>query len=73
MAPKSELEIAEKISMFEISKYFIKPHNRKIGASFWSVNIIRAWGQSNPSIIWGNQKWNGALPILISSEVKRIK
>lgn len=37
-----------------------------IGAIFCHVNIIIHKFQFNPSIISGNQKWNGAAPILVN-------
>lgn len=40
------------------------------GAIFWTVDNKKAWGHRKPSITWGNQKGNGALPIFKSSENK---
>lgn len=42
---------------------------RIIGAIFCQVNIIKELVQSSPSIISGNQKWNGAAPILVKNAV----
>lgn len=41
--------------------------NRIIGAIFCQVNITNLIIQFKPSIISGNQKWNGAAPILVKS------
>lgn len=46
---------------------FILYINRTIGAIFCQVKISRQFIQSKPSITSGNQKWNGAIPILVSS------
>lgn len=35
------------------------------GAIFCQVIIIKQFIQSNPSMISGNQKWNGAVPIFV--------
>lgn len=35
---------------------------RDMGAIFWIVIKVIAWGQSSPSITLGNQKWKGAAP-----------
>ena len=40
---------------------------RTIGAIFCQVNINVALNHLNPSRTSGNQKWNGAIPIFISS------
>lgn len=39
-----------------------------MGANFCHVNIIRVLIHLNPSMISGNQKWNGAAPILVINE-----
>lgn len=61
-APIIEEKMAEtvikKIRLEENARYEI----RNIGANFWIVKRIRAWGQVRPSITWGNQKCNGAAP-----------
>lgn len=44
-----------------------------MGLSFCQVSMIMAFNQFNPSIISGNQKWNGAAPILMNNEVLKIK
>lgn len=36
-----------------------------IGAIFCHVSIMKLFIHVNPSMISGNQKWNGALPIFI--------
>lgn len=41
---------------------------RNIGAIFWIVIRIKAWGQVRPSITWGNQKCKGAAPNFKRSE-----
>jgi len=35
------------------------------GAIFCQVSIKVAWNHETNSIIWGNQKWNGAIPAFI--------
>lgn len=40
-----------------------------IGAIFCHVNIIKLVIQFKPSIISGNQKWNGAAPILVKRDI----
>lgn len=45
---------------------FVENIIRAIGASFCHVNIINAFVQFKPSIISGNQKWNGAAPIFVN-------
>lgn len=40
-----------------------------MGATFWSVIKVTAWGQLSPSITLGNQKWKGAAPALSNKEV----
>lgn len=39
-----------------------------MGVIFCHVIKIKQFIQDNPSIIWGNQKWNGAAPIFINKE-----
>jgi len=39
------------------------------GAIFCQVNIKVAWNQEMNSIIWGNQKWNGAIPAFIERAI----
>lgn len=41
---------------------------RIIGAIFCHVNKIKQFIQFKPSITSGNQKWNGAAPILVNSD-----
>lgn len=41
--------------------------NKIIGAIFCQVKTNRQLNQANPSITSGNQKWNGAVPILINN------
>lgn len=53
----------------KIDIFLILYINKIIGAIFCHVNIIKIFIQDNPSIISGNQKWNGAAPILIRNEV----
>lgn len=43
-----------------------------IGAIFCHVNIIKQLNHCNPSIISGNQKWNGAAPIFVNKAVSKI-
>lgn len=43
--------------------------NKIIGAIFCQVIINIQFNQSIPSITSGNQKWNGAIPILINNPV----
>lgn len=45
---------------------------RIIGAIFCQVSIIVLLSHVNPIIISGNQKWNGAAPILINKAVFNI-
>jgi len=40
--------------------------NSTMGASFCHVKIKRQFSQDSPSITSGNQKWNGAIPILVT-------
>lgn len=44
-----------------------------IGAIFCHVSIIKVFNQVKPSIISGNQKWNGAAPIFNKSAEFNIK
>ena len=37
-----------------------------MGVIFCHVNKIKQFNQFNPSITSGNQKWNGAIPILVN-------
>lgn len=37
-----------------------------MGASFCHVKIKRQFSHDSPSITSGNQKWNGAIPILVT-------
>lgn len=45
---------------------FILYISKTIGAIFCHVKIIKQFIQFNPSITSGNQKWNGAIPILVN-------
>lgn len=40
--------------------------NKVIGIIFCHVRINKAFNHDNPSIISGNQKWKGAIPILVN-------
>lgn len=42
-----------------------------MGATFWTVIKVTAWGQPSPSITLGNQKWKGAAPILSNKEITK--
>jgi hypothetical protein len=39
------------------------------GAIFCQVSIKVAWNHEMNSIIWGNQKWNGAIPAFIERAI----
>lgn len=50
-----------------IKKFLLKKYDNKImGVIFCQVIKIREFIHDNPSIIFGNQKWNGAEPIFIN-------
>lgn len=57
--------IADKVALIptrsglQLYKVYIKRYN---GPTFWTVIKIKPWGQVNPSITCGNQKWKGAAP-----------
>lgn len=59
-----EIMITIKINKENFKLYMIKI----IGAIFCHVNIKNLLNQFNPSIISGNQKWNGAAPIFVKNE-----
>lgn len=63
-----EIMITVKINNDIFSEYMIKI----IGAIFCHVNIKNLLNQFNPSIISGNQKWNGAAPIFVKNEEFKI-
>lgn len=50
------------ISVIDFGKYI----KTIIGAIFCQVNITKEFIQDRPSITSGNQKWNGAAPILVN-------
>jgi hypothetical protein len=40
------------------------------GAIFCQVKMRNPWNHSVEFITWGNQKWKGAIPILIIKDIK---
>jgi len=44
----------------------LKCESRTKGATFCHTKIKKAWNHSVVKITWGNQKWNGAMPNLIT-------
>lgn len=59
--------IDEMITIVVNAMNFMLYINRTIGAIFCHVKINKQFIQSRPSITSGNQKWNGAIPIFVSS------
>lgn len=62
------LLIIREITIREIIKLFVIELNinKTMGIIFCHVRIKRAFIHLNPSIISGNQKWKGAIPILVN-------
>lgn len=69
--------MAEVITINTVKELFIILNmNKIIGATFCQVKIIIEFNHVKPLIISGNQKWNGAIPILIKKAefiIKRFK
>jgi hypothetical protein len=66
VAPKAQDEIIRIIKI----KDSLEEKIRVRGAIFCQVNKIAPWVQLISSITWGNQKWVGAIPALIPSEIE---
>lgn len=69
-APTRAEKIAEIITSLFKTLEIIKYETKVKGAIFWTVDSKYTWGHVSPSITWGNQKWNGALPIFNNKENK---
>lgn len=66
--PITLLTIIDIIIIIKIKKLNLILYITKIiGAIFCQVNKINLLNQFNPSIISGNQKWNGAAPIFVNN------
>lgn len=72
IAPTTEDKIAVNVIRYNMLGKKVRYEIKNIGASFWIVRRINAWGQNKPSITWGNQKWRGAAPNFINKD-KAIK